>query len=287
MIVTCLSLWRLRHVKPLKYDFFVENQPISELLQLKSLLFSDFYFRRWGLWKVQIGAQLNWESTVLLYLLGLFKSLIVESKTVKEGDFSSSIQKGILRTLKQMSRLLNRVLRVIKDDPVQDLSLIHGHYQYWVAAVPRRLPFLGLPASAAAPENVEEIKTAVGFRVTLVFLGSFLFWKRYPVIIILWGRHLSDTPFEKIKIVTIASNWAISTHYRCSGVPLANNWPILDYRPLGWDLAVRSLMRNHMGQVLGHRLIWLAQCDHYYGWGYRLRLFLFRLIFILWGLNSW
>jgi hypothetical protein len=284
MIVTCLSLWRLRYVEPLKYDFFVKNQPISELLQLKSLLFSDFYFRWWGLWKVQIGAQLNRESTVLLDLLGLFKSLIVESKTVKEGDLSSSIQKGILRALKQMSWLLNRVLCVIKDDAVQDLSLIHGHYQYWVAAVPRRLPFLGLPASA--PENVEEIETAIGFRVTLVFLGSFLFWKRYPISIFLGCRHLSDTPFVMFKIMTIASNRTIPTHYRCS-ISLPNDWPILDNWSLRRDLAVCSLMCNHMRQVFGHRLVWLAQCDHNYGWGHWLGLFLFRLIFILWGLNCW
>ena len=50
---------------------------------------------------------------------------------------------------------------------------------------------------------------------------------------------------------------------------------------------MRSLMRDHMGEVLGHRLVGLAQCDHYYGWGHRLRLFLFRLFFILCGLNSW
>ena len=63
---------------------------------------------------------------------------------------------------------------MIKDSPIQYLSLIHRHNQYRIPSVPRRLAFLTLP-TGATPENVQEIETAVGFRVAFVFLGSFLF----------------------------------------------------------------------------------------------------------------
>jgi hypothetical protein len=72
-----------------------------------------------------------------------------------------------------MSRLLYGILRMIKDGPIQYLSLIHGYYKYRIPTVSRRLPFLTLPTGAS--ENVQEIETAVRFWVALVFLGSFLF----------------------------------------------------------------------------------------------------------------
>ena len=174
---------------------------------------------------------------------------------------------------------------MIKDSAIQYLSLIHRHYKYRIPTVSSWLSFLALTTGAS--ENVEEIETAVGFRVSLVFLGSFLFWKRYPISIFLGCRHLCDTPFVMFKIMTIASNRTNPAHNWCSGVSLPNDWAILDYWSLWRDLAVCSLMRNHMRQVFGHRLIWLTKCDHNYGWGHWLGLFLFRLIFILWGLNCW
>lgn len=154
-----------------------------------------------------------------------------------------------------MSRLLNRILRMIKDSAIQYLSLIHRHYKYRIPPISRWLSFLGL--STSVTENVQEIETAVGFRVTLVFLGSFLLWKRYPISIFLGCRHLSDTPFVMFKIMTIASNRTIPTHNRCS-ISLPNDWPILDYWSLRRDLAVCSLMRYHVRQVFGHRLVRLA-----------------------------
>ena len=187
-----LSLWWL-HVEALEHYLLVKNEAIPELLQLEGLFFANFDLCGCGLRKVQVGAQLYREGTVLLYLPCLLEGFIVEDEAVKERDLSSCIKEGIFRALQELSRLLNRILGVIQNGAIQNLSLIHWNNHDWVASIPRRLPFFAL---AASPENAEEVEAAIRFGVALGFLGSFLLWKRFPICNVLWGRRqLGFAPF--------------------------------------------------------------------------------------------
>ncbi len=116
---------------------------------------------------------------------------------------------------------------MIEDGPLDYLCLVHRHYHYGVATVPR-IPF-GL---TGATKNVEEVETAttVGFRVTLVFgFGCRLLVQRYPIVVILGASsYIGNTPFQ------VAVHRAVSAHYRCGLLMLSNNnnRPILTDRPL-------------------------------------------------------
>ena len=187
-----LSLWCL-HVEALEHYLLVKNEAIPELLQLEGLFFANFDLCGCGLRKVQVGAQLYREGTVLLYLPCLLEGFIVEDEAVKERDLSSCIKEGILRALEELSWLLNRILGVIENGAIQNLSLIHWNNHDWVAPIPRRLPFFAL---AASPENAEEVEAAIRFGVALGFLGSFLLWKRFSISNVLGSsRQLGFTPF--------------------------------------------------------------------------------------------